>query len=242
MERRSLLVALGSAFGGGLAGYAVGASESGGTEAAPASSGDGGDEQSIDAAATTPTATDTPAPTPTETPTPTPAATPTPTPAATPTPTPTPSRYPTHGFGESFAVSGASTDFRYVFHRVFRADTIGRFGGTPAEGVYVGAVLTAENRTNSRTAVPLKSIVLRGGVRKFPDTDATNTAGLDDRVGEESLAKATLHPNEPVRGVVVYEFEPDAASDLSVHVTPPDIDGPTPHVVPLGPLSELDAL
>lgn len=240
MERRSLLVALGSAFGGGLAGYAVGASESGGTEAAPASPGDAGDEQSIDAAATTPSETETP--TATTMPTATATSTPTPTPTATPTATATPSPYPTHGFDESFAVSGSSTDFRYTVHRAFRADTIGRFGGTPAEGVYVGVVLTVESRTNSRTAVPLQSIVLRGGVRKFPDIDATNAGERDDRVNEESLANATLYPDRPVRGVVVYEFDPDAANDLSVHVTPPDIDGPTPHVVPLGPVSGLDAL
>ncbi len=218
MERRSLLVALGSAVTGGLVGYVLGEA---GTE-----TNDGGSEQSIEAAAATATPTATP--------------TPTPTPTATPTPTPRP--YPTHGFGETFTVGGSSTEFRYTVHGAFRADTVGRFGGIPAEGVYAGAVLTVENRTSSRRAVPLRSIVLRGGVRKFPNADATNAAGRDDRVGEQSLANATLYPDEPVRGVVVYDVEPEDADDLSIHVVPPNIDGPIPNVVPLGPLSGLDEL
>jgi hypothetical protein len=235
MERRSLLVALGSAVAGGLTGYALGAS--GGNDAEST--------QSIEAAgAATPgataTPTETPTPTPTETSTPTP--TETPTPAPTPTPTPTPTPYPTHGFGESFVVSGASTEFRYVVHSVFRSETVGRFGGIPAEGVYVGAVLTVENRTDSRTAVPVRSIILRGGIKKYPKTEATNAAGRDDRIGEQSLANATLYPDEPVRGVVVYEFDPERATTLSLHAVPPDIDGPTPHVVPLGPLADLEPL
>jgi hypothetical protein len=88
----------------------------------------------------------------------------------------------------------------------------------------------------------VRSIVLRGGLRKYPGTEATNAAGRDDRIGEESLANATLYPGEPVRGVVVYEFDPARATTLSLHLVPPDIDGPTPHVVPLGPLSELEPL
>ena len=221
MERRSLLVAFGSACTGGLAGYALGASGDDG----------GGSKQSIETAETeTPTAT------------PTPTDTPTPTPTDTPTPTATPRPYPTHDFGETFTVSGTATEFRYTFHGAFRADRVGRFGGIPAEGVYAGAVLTVGNRTNSRTAVPLQSIVLRGGVRKYPNVDATNAAGRDERVGEASLADTTLYPDEPVRGVVVYDFKAKDAGDLAVHVVPPDLDGPTPHVVPLGPLSELDEL
>lgn len=232
MERRSLLVALGSAFTGGLAGYVLGA----------AGSDEGDSAQSIEAAAETPTATPTPTATATPTPEPTPTPTPTATPSPTPTPTATPRPYPTHDFGETFTVSGSSTAFRYTVHSAFRADSVGRFGGMPAEGVYAGAVLTVENLTGSRRAVPLRSIVLRGGVRKFPNVDATNAAGTDERIGETSLADATLYPEEPVRGVVVYDFKAEDAGDLSVQIVPPDIDGPIPHVVPLGPLSGLDEL
>ncbi|MFB6169396.1 MAG: hypothetical protein ABEJ43_11215 [Haloferacaceae archaeon] len=229
MERRSLLVAVGSAVAGGLAGYVLGAS---GLQ-------DGPQEQTIEAAttetpaaATTETATATPTPTPTETPTPT----------TTPTPTSTATPYPTHEFGESFVVSGASTEFRYVVHSAFRSETVGRFDGVPAEGVYVGVVLTVENRTSARTAVPLRSIVLRGGVREYPSAEASNAAGEDDRIGEPSLANATLYPDEPVRGVVVYDFDPERAGTLSLHVVPPDVDGPVPHVLPLGPLSAIEPL
>ena len=234
MERRSLLVALGSAVTGGLVGYVLG--EAGGR------TDDDGSEQSIEAAAATATPTATPTATATSTATPTAAATPTATATSTPTPTATPRPYPTHGFGEPFTVGGPSTEFRYTVHGAFRADTVGRFGGIPAEGVYAGVVLTVENLTGSRRAVPLQSIVLRGGVRKFPKADATNAAERDDRVGEQSLANATLYPDEPVRGVVVYDVEPEDAGDLSIHVVPPNIDGPVPNVVPLGPLSGLDEL
>jgi hypothetical protein len=237
MERRSLLIALGSAFGGGFVGYAVGAADSGGTTAS-ASTSNAGDEQSIGAAATTPSETETPTANTTPTATPTPTATST----STATPTVTPSPYPTHEFGESFAVSGPSTDFRYTFDRAFQAEAIGRFGGTSADGVYVGVVLTIENLTNSPTAVPLRSIVLQGGVRKYPSVNATNAGAHDDRVSAESLANTTLHPNRPVHGVIVYELDPTATDDLSVSVTPPDVDGPIPHIVPLGPISGLDVL
>lgn len=225
MRRRSLLVALGSAVTGGLAGYALGVM----------GSDDAGTEQSVEAA-TAETPTSTPTATPTATPTPTP------TPTATPTPGQTSTSAPTHEFGEAFAVSGPSTEFRYTVHSVFRADMVGRFGGVPAEGVYVGVVLTAENRTGSRGAVPLESVVLRGGVRTFPNADATNAAGRDDRIDEQSLADTTLYPEEPVRGVVVYDIDPESAGDLAVHFVPPNVDEAVPHVVPLGPLSGLGRL
>ena len=230
MERRSLLVTLGSAFGGGVVGYAAGAAEP--TESATS-------RESIRAVDETSTETSTPTetPAPTETPTPTPTETPTPTPTATPEP-----RYPVYEFDEAFTVGGPSTEFRYVVHRAFWADSVGRFGGVPAEGVYVGAVVTAENRGQGRTPVPLQNVVLRGGVRKYPTTEAANAAEYDDRLEGRSLANVSLYPDNPVRGVVVYDLAPGNAGDLALHFTPPDVDAPLPHVVRFGPLDGLDPL
>jgi hypothetical protein len=242
MDRRSLLVGIGSALGGALAGYAVGASDS----------GDGATAQTVEAepATETPTATPTPTPTPTATPTPTPTPTatptPTPTPTATPTPTPTPTAtprpYPVRGFGDVFELEGASTTHRIVVDEAFRADAVGRFGGVPADGVYVVVRMVVENRGDGRAPVPIEEMSLRGGVRKFPNVDATNAAGRDERLDASSLAEVALYGGDRIEGVVVYDVDPEAAGDLEVWFRPPGVEDATPVVVPVGRLDDLDPL
>ncbi|ESS06688.1 MAG: hypothetical protein A07HB70_00958 [uncultured archaeon A07HB70] len=228
MNRRTVLVAVASALVGGVGGYAAGSTDDGGEARAQS--------------ATAPADTPTPTPAPTDTPTPTPAPTDTPTP--TPTPTDTPRPYPTRGFDDVFEVTGSSTDLRYIVHGAFRADTVGRFDGTPAMGVYVVLEMTIENRGSGREAVPLREIVLRGGLKKFPDTGATNAAEEDDRIEGESFADVALYAGDRIRGAVVYDVDPSAAADMSVWFTPPDpeSDDPTPVVVPIGTLNGLEAL
>ncbi len=220
MNRRTVLVAVASALVGGVGGYAAGETRSGGetrTQSATAATD-----------TRTPTATDTPTSTPT----------------ATDTPTPTSRPYPTRGFDDAFEVSGSSTVFGYTVHDALRADSVGRFGGIPADGVYVVLDVTVENRGNGREAVPLREMVLRGGLKKFPDVDATNAVEGDDRIEDESLADVPLYAGDRVDGVVVYDVEPSAAADMAVWFTPPDpeSDDPTPVVVPIGTLDELEAL
>jgi hypothetical protein len=232
MNRRTVLVAVASALVGGVGGYAAGSTDDGG----------GARAQSATAPADTPAPTPASTPARTDTPTSTPARTDTPT--STPARTDTPRPYPTRGFDDVFEVTGSSTDFRYIVHGASRADTVGRFDGTPAQGVYVVLELTIENRGNGREAVPLREMVLRGGVKKFPDIDATNAAEEDDRIEGESFADVALYAGDRVRGAVVYDVEPSAATDLSVRFTPPDpeSDDPTPVVVPIGTLNGLEAL
>ncbi|MFB6304346.1 MAG: hypothetical protein ABEH47_04205 [Haloferacaceae archaeon] len=239
MYRRRLLAALG-------VGLTVGTVRAG-ARAAPRDWPDLSVNATVpDRAATptgTPTATptETPTPTPTETPTPTPTETPTETP--TPTPTPTPTGPPNHPTGERFVVGEGSSAFAYTAHRFLRAERLGRGKGLPARGVYVIGDFTVEKLSGRYSPVPVESMVLRGGVVQRVQVDVTNAAPDDDRIDRQSLANVAAFPDEPVRGIVVYDVPPDAAGDLYVRITPPNASGTdVAHDVPIGPLDSIESL
>lgn len=235
MYRRRLLAAVG-------VGLTVGAVRAG----LPESFEDGPTRQPTETPTPTPTPTptETPTPTPTETPTPTPTPTPTETPTPTPTetPTPAPTGPPSHPTGERFVVGTGTDAFAYTVHRSWQADRLGRGRGRPANGVFIVVDMTAEKLSGRYSAVPIESIVLRGGVVERVDVDATNGAPDDDRIDLQSLANVAAFPDRPVRGVIVYDARPDLAEDLYLRITPPDAEDEGVHTVPLGPLDSIDSL
>ena len=231
MDRRTLLVALGSSVAGGVVGYGFG--RAGGDGAAGRNAAETSTPSVRSTETPTPTATGTPTATPTETPTPT----------ATGTPTATPVPHPTHATGDSFTVDDASGGFRYVVHGFFKADAIGRFDGVEAEsGVFVGASLTVENLGRSKRAVPIDDLVLRGGVIKHVDAEMTNAIERDDRTDLKSLANRLCYPDDPERGAIVFDAPRDSSHDYRLHVRSPDDPESTQHVVHIGTLSEIEPL
>jgi hypothetical protein len=193
----------------------------------------------------TPTPTGTPTPTPTATATPTETPTPTPTATATPTetPTPTPTGPPSHPVGERFVVGEGSQAFAYTVHRFLRADRLGLGSGFRPQGVFVIADLTAEKLSGDRAAVPVESMILRGGVVKRVQVDLTNAAESDERLDQQSLAEVMAFPEKPVRGLIVYDAPRDPSNDLYLRLTPPNTDSDeAAHAVPIGPYDTITPL
>jgi hypothetical protein len=179
----------------------------------------------------------------TATPTATATATPTETPTPTPTPTAVPTRLPTHEMGERFVVGTGNRAFAYTVHRVLRAQQLGMGDGLQARGVFVIADMTVEKVSGDRDAVPVESIILRGGVLKRVNAELTNAAANDDRLDRRSLADTMAFPREPVRGVVAYDVPRDASNDLYLRITPPNDDSDeAAHAVPIGPYDTITPL
>jgi hypothetical protein len=147
---------------------------------------------------------------------------------------------PTHGPGERFVVEG-DPSVAYTFHRFARADSLGPIGREPDQGTFLVAECTVETLGSGPIAVPVESILLRGGVRLVARQDDTDAASADDRVDLPPLTDETVFPNEPVRGVLVYDLPTTPGNDYYVQITPPDADGPE-HRVPVGPVEDLPAL
>lgn len=219
MERRALLSSLGVGVLGLLAGCNTG------TDSTP-----------------TATETETPTPTATPTPTPTPTATPTATPTPTPTPTATPRGLPTHSLDERFVVGEGNRAWAYTFHRFLRAERVG-ISNREAVGVFVIADATVQNLTNRFEGVPLRSIVLRGGVIEYVLQDVTDTAADDRRLDTESLATVSLNSRQSSRGILVYDVPDDPSRDYFLRITPPNTDADeAAHVVPIGSVDSLTSL
>lgn len=186
----------------------------------------------------TPTATPTATATQTRTPTPTPTATATP----TATPVPTMAGPPSHRFDERFVVGEGAGAYAYTFHQFLRADRLGQTNLEP-RGVFLVADLTAENLSRRSDAVPIESMVLRGGLIKYVDVSVTNSAETDARLDGQSLADATVPEGQSVRGFVVYDVPRDPANDLFLRITPPNDEGDeVAHVVRVGPYDTIPSL
>ncbi|MFB6161159.1 MAG: DUF4352 domain-containing protein [Haloferacaceae archaeon] len=179
------------------------------------------------------TDTETTGATATPTPTSTPTATATATPTATPTPTPT---QPTHEVGESFTLGSV----RYTVDALFTADALGPTRTEEADGTFLLAVFTVENLRSETLNSPVGEVTLRAeGVIKNLDRGASEAAAADDRLDVESLAAATVAPNETAQGVI--GFDAPAGPDYRLEVPPPSGDG-TAHVVPVGDLADVERL
>ncbi len=217
MRRRTLLAALGTTLVAGCGGR---------RDPGPDTPDDGAETATITTAGTV-TEAGTPAPTGTAT--------------ASPTPAPTTTAgVPTHALGEPFAVDGAPT-VAYTFHRLGTADRLGPIGREPDQGVFLVAECTVVNRGGSATAVPIESIALRGGVRRFARQDDTDAASADDRLDLPPLTDETMFSGVPLRGVLAYDVPSDPRNDLYVRITPPNADDPEHHV-PVGSVARLPSL
>lgn len=206
-----------------------------------------GSERGTDASTATATATATPTSTPTATPTGTPTATQTTTPTATSTATPTATATPTgpprHPLGERFVVGEGDAAFAYTVHGFRKAERLGYGDGYEADGVFLVVEMTAEKLSGDGQPVPLEEMELRGGVLKRVDAEMSNEAENDDRIDQESLADVVGYPGRPVHGLIVYDVPPEDAEDLYLSLTPPNDDSEAAvHVVPVGPLDDVESL
>ncbi|MFB6298038.1 MAG: DUF4352 domain-containing protein [Salinirussus sp.] len=204
-----------------------------------------GTEEPTPTATATATATATPTPTATPTvtatPTPTPTATATATPTAMATPTPTATGPPTHALGERFVVGDGRRAWAYRFHRFWRSQRIG-ISNREADGVYVVADVTVENLTGASSGVPIDSLVVRGGVIKYPLVEASAAAANDPRLDTQSLAFAAVTAGATVRGVLAYDVPETASNDYFLRITPPGSSRSmtdAAHVVSIGPVTSL---
>ena len=214
MERRELL-ALGGAALGLLAGCSGG--------------GDGGATETATATATaTETATAT--------------ATATETATATATATETDPNRITHEVGERFTVGEGSNALTYTFETFVRADALGSsINEESADGVYLVAVLTLENPQSTPTDFPIEDVLVRGdGSRLRIEQDGTEAIDSDDRIDVDPIGFGTVPAGESRTGAVAYDVP--AGGSYRIEITPIG-DATTPvHVVPVGPIDEVEAL
>jgi hypothetical protein len=188
----------------------------------------GGDGSGSADETATETATPTPTPTPTSTPTPTPTATATSTPSA-----------PTHETGEQFTVGSGDTALRFTVRELFRATELGPARSNQATGRFCVVILSVFNPTSSSQDVPIDRITLRADdiVRRV-DTGDSQAVGSDDRIDVSSIANQTVGPTSSVTGAIVYDAPPD--NEYQLEFAP--VGSAQNHIVPVGPISELDPL
>jgi hypothetical protein len=214
VRRRSILVTCGAALTAGLAGCS-GGGDGGGSD---------GDETETDPAMDSATPTDTPTDTPTE----------------TATETPEPSTV-TESVGQSFTVGEGDRAVGFTFERLLRAQALGPTQNEEATDTYVIAILTVENPQSRTIDVPVGNMRLRAtGTVKNVDLAASQALGEDRRIDVDSIASASIPAGESVTGGIVYDAP--AGSDYRIEITPLDGAEGRPHELPIGDISELDAL
>lgn len=109
--------------------------------------------------------------------------------------------------------------------------------------MFVVVDMTAEKLSGGDAAVPVESIILRGGVVKRSSTELSNAAANDERIDRPSLADTNAFPGEPVRGVLAYDVPRGPSDRLYLRITPPDdTSDEAAHAVPVGPLDGIPPL
>jgi hypothetical protein len=223
MERRKVLTACGTVLTGMLAGCG----------------GGGGDA--------TPTGTATPAATATDTEAPTATATETPEPTATDTEAPTATEAasgpdgPTHEVGESFTVGSGNEAVGYRIVDLYRADRIGSTANnSTADGTYLIVILELSNPRDSSLSFPNNSFLAWNEEQiLYIDDEATPQIGDDDRIDVDPIGTATVLSGSAKTGAVVFDVDPDRS--YWIRTNPTGGSGES-HYVPIGPVSDVEAL
>lgn len=148
---------------------------------------------------------------------------------------------PVHGLDERFVVEG-QPPLAYRVNGLRRADRLGPIGREPDQGAFLVVDCTVESLASGPIAVPIEDIVLRGGVRLFARQDDTDAAAADRRVDLPPLTDETLFPDDPLRGVLVFDLPATEGNDYYLRITPPGEPDTPAHRVTVGPLESVAAL